>query len=214
MVKKVDSQALGIVNKALGLTGAGAPDTEFLDGVVDQVLPVGELIRRGRVLAGTDGIFTPTLRVNLSGAATDGTTVDPYRIGTTNRVAPYPAIVPNSLDVWLLGASVRQVSGTGTLNGVLSITVTTTQQGFGQDNAGLLVLVDQRIRLAFWDAIGSDGSNFGILNELGTHKRLGIRLPRSTTEILFRVTSSATSSWDCQLVLGLFPVALGQDVVV
>jgi len=116
--------------------------------------------------------------------------------------------------VWLLGASVRQVSGTGTLNAALSMIVSTTQQGFGQDNGGSLILVAQRIRLAFWDAIGSDGTNFGILNELGTHKKLGIRLPRTTTDLSFLVTSSATSAWDCQLLLGLFPVALGQDVVV
>ncbi len=214
MTKKVDSQALGVVNRALGLTGAGSPETEFLDGVVDQVLDVAALVRRGRALAGTSGIFTPTLRTINTDANSITASIDPYIPGTTNAVAPYPSTVPASQDVWLLGASVRQVSGAGTLSATLSLTVSTRTQGFGRDNGGGLVLVSQKIRLAFWDALGSDGTNFGILNELGTHKRIGIRIPRRSSTITFITTSSATSTWDCQMILGLFPVALGQDGIV
>ena len=214
MVKKVDSQALGVVNRALGLTGAGAPETEFLDGVIDQVLDVTALIRRGRALADTSGIFTPTLRVANASATTATASLDPYNVGTTLAVAPYPAIVPASQDVWLMGASVRQASGTGTLNATLSLTVGTRNQGFGIDNFGNLNLVSQAMRLAFWDALGSDGTNFGILNQLGTHKKLGIRVPRNVSTLSFIVTTSAAATFDCQLIVGLFPVALGQDAIV
>ena len=214
MVKKVDSQALGIVNRALGLTGAGAPETEFLDGVIDQTLDVAALIRRGRALADTSGIFAPTMRVTHGGATTDDAEIDPYDVGTTVAVAPYPATVPASQDVWLLGASVRQVSGTGTLSATLSLIIGTRNAGFGIDNAGNLILSAQPIRLAFWDALGSDGTNFGILNQLGTHQRIGIRVPRNVSTLRFRTTSSAVAAFDCQLILGLFPVALGQDGIV
>jgi len=214
MVKKVDSQALGIVNRALGLTGAGSPETEFLDGVIDQVLDVTALIRRGRALADTSGMFFPTLRVANASATTADANIDPYNVGVGNAVAPYPPAVPTSQDVWLLGASVRQVSGTGTLSATLSLTVGTRNQGFGDDNFGGLNLVSEPIRLAFWDAIGTDATNFGILNQLGTHQRIGIRVPRNISTLVFSLTTSAAATFDCQLIVGLFPVALGQDGIV
>lgn len=214
MAKKVDSQALGVVNRALGLTGRGALETEFLDGVVDQTLDVGALVRRGRAPADSSGLFYPTLRVANAGAATADATIDPYNVTAANAVPPYPARVPDSQDVWLLGASVRQHSGTGTLNATLALQVGTRNQGFGDDNFGGLNLVSQPIRLAFWDAIGADATNFGILNQLGTHQRIGLRVPRNISVLIFRVTTSAAATFDCQLIVGLFPVALGQDGLV
>ena len=55
-MKKIDSQALDVLQKALGLSGPGSPITELTDGVVDQVLEVGGVIRRSRTQAGTEGI--------------------------------------------------------------------------------------------------------------------------------------------------------------
>lgn len=214
MVKVVDSDALNDVNAALGLSGAGSPLTELADGLVDQVLAINEIARRGRTQAGTSGIYTPTLRCINTGAQTQNVIVDPYNVGAGFVVAPYPDPVPIQFDVWLLGASLRRVSGSGTLSASLSLSVGTKNQGWGRDNTGSLPLVAQPIRLAYWDALVTVVSAFGLQGTLGPHARIGLRVPRDVSELKFACTSSLTSTYDCQLITGLFPIALGQDGLV
>jgi len=213
MVKKVDSQSLGIVNRALGLTGMGSPETEFLDGIVEQTLDVGPLIRRGRALADTSGIFTPTLRNIHTDSESLFTSVDPYAVGATAAIAPYPARVPESFDVWLLGASVRRVSGGGTINATLSLDVGTRNAGFGIDDSGVAVLSSESIRLAYWNSIVTVGTAFALLQALGPHQRIGIRIPRNVSLLRFDSFSSLTVTYDCQMIIGLFPIGLGQDAI-
>ena len=61
-MKRIDSDALGILTKALGLTGAGSQLTELADGVVDQALDVVPIVRRGRVIGASEGLFTAIMR--------------------------------------------------------------------------------------------------------------------------------------------------------
>lgn len=209
-MKRVDSDALGIVTKALGLTGRGAAITEFLDAQLDQTLDVLPLVRRGRTQAGTEGIFTGVLQ-NVHGAANSLTTsVNPYNIAT-GRIAPYPDPVPAQFDIWLLAAVVRQNSGTGTLSAVLDFQ--SNVQGWGVDDSGVAVVATLTQPLAFWDAVAVEGITFGLRNGArGPYARLGIRLPRFGDPVLtFRSTSSAVATFSCQVVLGVFPVSLGQD---
>ncbi len=217
MPKKIDSDALQILTKSLGLTGAGAQETELMDGVVDQSLNVVPIIRRGRTLSNKEGIFTATMRVILTDIERVALTVDPYNVGTTAAIAPYPTTVPAQFDLWLLAAAIRQVSGTGTLDASLAVRYQ-GQQGWGIDDGGLFIGAEQAHRVAHWNGIIDDGSNFGILaGSLQPTAFLGMRLPRgfqNRTELIFTATSSATSTWDCQLTLGMFPVALGQDGLV
>jgi len=213
-MKKIDSDALGEIGLALGMTGAGSPVTELADGVVDQVLSINEIARRSQTLGVTTGFFSPTLRTVHTDAETQVVQVDPYNIGTVNAVAPYPAVVPRGSDFWLLGASIRRVSGTGTLLATLSLVVGTRAQGFGEDDSGNLILVSQPIRLAYWDGLVTVNTTFAIKNGArGPHARIGYRVPRNA-QINFTSTSTLTSTYDCQLICGLFPTALGQDVLV
>ena len=214
MSRELNSDALGIVTKALGLTGAGSQGTEFSDGVLDQVLDVSALIRRGRTQAATQGIYAPILR-NIHSAANSVASLEtPYSIAV-GRLAPYPNPVPAQFDVWLLGATLRRISGSGTLSAVLTLQNDPVVQGWGIDSAGAAVVVTAEQVVAFWDAIGTEGTVFGILNQLGTYQRIGIRLPRTdSTQLTFRSTSSAAATFDCQMQLGVFPVGLGQDGLV
>jgi len=211
MVKKIDSDALGDIKNALGLSGAGSPITELTDGVVDQVLEVNELVRRGRTLAGTGGIFTPTLRNVHTDAETLSTTINPYAVGTTAAVPPYPPIVPAQFDVWLIGAAMRVVSGGGTNTATLSMTLGTAAQGFGIDDSGVQILSSQAIRLAFWNATSSVVTVFGQQPDLYPFANIGLRIPRVGAALIFSTISSITVSFDCQLIIGLFPAGLGQD---
>ncbi len=214
MTKLIDSDALGELNRSLGLTGRGSQITELMDGVVDQVVDINPAARRGRTLGPTSGIFTPTMRNVHTDAETLSTTVDPYSVGTTGAVAPYPPIMPVQFDIWLIGASVRVASGSGTLLATLSIIQGTTQQGFGLTDSGAQVLVSQAIRLAFWNATATVVTSFGVLNtNNGPHWRGPIRLNRNGGTIVFSSVSSLTATFDCQLILGVFPAGLGQDIL-
>jgi len=215
-MKRIDSDALGVLNRALGLTGAGSGVTELADGVVDQVLTVNEIARRGRTQTDVQGIYTPTFRNEHTDAESITNPVNPYNPG--NRVPPYPRPVPAQFDIFLIGASVRIASGTasGLSVATLSLTVGTKSQGWGREDDGGLALVAQPMRLAFWDATASDGTAFGILNgDRGTWQKIALRLPRGGggSILTFRSVSSVTVSIDCQLILGVFPASLGQDVI-
>jgi len=217
MVKRIDSDALRIVNRSLGLTGAGSQLTELADGVVDQMLEVGQIARRGRALGVGGGLFFPTLRNEHTDAESIANTVDPYNVGTTGLVPPYPNPVPQQFDLYLIGASVRHAAGTasGMSAATLSIEVPTPAQGFGLTDAGVALLVAEPIRLVQWNAMTTDGTSYAIkaVNR-GPHGRIGLRLPRVTGMLLrFASVSTVTVSVDCQMILGLFPVALGQDAV-
>jgi len=218
-MKRIDSDALGELNKALGLTGAGSRITELADGVVDQVIDIAAVARRGRTQADIQGIYTPTLRNENTAAETITTTIDPYNVGATAVVAPYPNPMPPQFDIWLIGASMRIAGGSATNLSVatLSLTVGTRSQGFGIDDSGAQVLVAQPIRLAFWDNRATDATVFGLLDgDRGPHKKIGLRLPRGGggSRLNYITVSAGVVDSDVQLILGVFPAALGQDILV
>ncbi len=213
-MKKIDSDALGIANRALGLSGAGSPVTELTDGVVDQSLSIGPLVRRGRTLAGSEGVLIAQFR-NVHVAANSLTTIiNPYAAGV-RAIAPWPDPIPAQFDIWLLTAEVRRPSGTGTLSGALHLNAPATIIGLSAQGGGGLAAGVTSHTLAFWDAVGTENIDFGILNQGGTLARIGLRLPRSSvTQLVWASTSSAVATYDLYLMLGLFPIALGQDGLV
>jgi len=218
MAKKVNSDALNVVNKALGLTGPGSQITEFLDGQLDQVLDVAPMIRRGRTLASTEGLFTGIIRnIHVSDDSV-ATAVRPYNMVADEVVPPWPTPIPDLFDIWILQATVSRESGTGTLVGAL-LDTNWDSQAWGVDSAGDPVVGSPALPLAFWDAQASEGAvTMGILNGTnGPAKRIGMRLQRvGNPSLVFRTTSggAAACEWQCDIILGLFPVALGQDGIV
>jgi len=214
-MKQVDSDALGFVNKALGITGPGASATEFADGILDQVFDVTPAIRRGRTLAAGQGIFYGVLQNVHAIAESLETSVAPFNI-QVGAIAPYPGDMSDLFDLWLLGASVRQISGTGTFTGSLMITYDPAVQGFGVDDSGVAVVLTRQLPLAFWDSVVSEGTTTFAIDEQGNpYAKIGIRLHRATdTLVTFRSTSSALATFACFLSLGLFPAGLGQDASV
>ena len=214
-MKKIDSDALGVLNKSLGLTGAGSPITELTDGVVDQIIAVNEIARRGRTQAGSEGIYIGVMRCINTNAETNTVQVNPYNVGT-GVIAPYPDPMPPQFDVWLLAATVRRQSGGGTIEAELSLQYASSQQGWGVDDAGVAVVVSDPTALAFWSSINTVHTAFAVLQgSNGPWWRGGIRIPRNVDAALrFSAESSLTSTWNCSLVLGVFPTSLGQDGLV
>lgn len=214
MVKKIDSQALAVLNKSMGLTGAGSPQTELTDGIVDQVLSVGEIVRRSRTQAQTQGLYSAILQNVHTDSEVLTVQVNPYNVGT-GVIPPYPDPVPENFDVWLLGASVRRVSGASTLTGALFYQFPSANQGWGVDDSGVAVVESAPMGLIHWDSLVTLNTTSGRLQgSRGLFQSLGLRMPRGASNngsIRFVSSSSVTATFDCQLILGVFPAALGQD---
>lgn len=213
-MKRVDSDALSVANRSLGLSGQGAAETEFFDGELYQVLDVSGMVRRGRTQAQTGGIYTGVMSNVHTAAETLNSNITPYAIGAGLVFAPYPDPVPVQFDVWLIAAAVEQQSGTGTFRGVLQMDPVPSQQGFGVNNSGNQVTRTTRIALAFWDSILSIGDSFGLANGVQPWQKIGFRIPRSVATLRFTSVSSAIATFDCQVMLGIFPTSLGQDVLI
>lgn len=221
MAKIVSSQALEPANKALGIAGSGDSQTEFQDGTLDQVLDMSQIVRRGRTIAATEGIFRAILRTIHTDTECVATSWFPYTPGATGIIAPYPDPVPDTLDIWLLGASLERSSGAGNItNAVMKLTNIT--QGFGIDSLGVAVVDTTPFYIAFWDTIeGSIAPGFGNVpgdNQVWDKPAGGIRIPRkgviSSPGIVFEACSNASVEIDCTILFGIFPVALGQDASV
>lgn len=217
MPKIIDSQALGIVNKSLGLTGRGAAETELLDGTVDQVLDVGPIARRGGTLAGTEGVFRVVLRNIHAGAGDVSTSWQPYSSAAVGTFAPFPTPMPDNLDVWLLGASVQIVSGAGSLEHA-ALRLTNVQLGVGIDSAAAAIASTSVMTLAYWNtSLGFLSPSFAATQSRLPYKALNIRIPRkgavASPFVVFGSQSSGVNSIDAVLLVGVFPVALGQDAV-
>ena len=216
MVKRIDSQALGVANKALGLTGAGAPITELADGVVDQVLSVNEIARRSRTLNQQfGGLFGAVLRNNHGGAGTLTTSVNPFALPVGLVFPPFPTPIPDTFDLWLLTANIGVV-GAGTLTAALFINHPAPSIGFSSTNTSVQVAAAVTSQaVAFWDAVQDENVLFGVLESGQPTAFIGMRLPRDRlTQLVFASTASAAQTFDMRLGLGLFPVGLGQDGIV
>lgn len=201
------------MNRALGLTGAGAPITEMQDGHLEQVIDVAPIVRRGRTITVTGGIFTGILQ-NVHGAANTVTSQEtPFDIAV-GRISPFPTPLPRGFDLWLLAASVRRVSGTGAVSGLLSMDPLGASQAFGINSAGVAVVAQSRFFLVAWEQLQSMPSDDVGLDFTGqSYVKIGTRLLRGCN-LLFTTTSAAATTLRCELLLGLFPIALGQDIFV
>jgi len=218
--KKIDSDALQILTKALGLTGAGSPVTELLDGVVDQSLDVAPIVRRSRTQGVTSGIYTGLMENNHSAGDTETSQFAPYAGGTVVTFPPFPAVMPLQFDIWLLAATFTRTSGTGTVTCGLAVTYPTQQLGFGVDDAGAVHTDTPQFPVAFADTVVNWGG--GVLVRCAGvtdgFYPIGMRLPRpagpGALTLDFSSVSSAAAIYQCMVFLGVFPVSLGQDGLV
>jgi len=223
-VISITSQALDQILRTLRVSGAQgqASSTQFADGVLDQVLDVSALVRRGLTLSPASGLYVGVIEATHPGADAQSESVDPYNPGTfvvnvsdgAVTGSGYPAIVnPNQFDVWLFGATVQS---TIMAEGILQMSWPTTsvgwQAGGDNDNPGAPL-----IPVAAWDGIEAINTRTWGYSEIATadnlgsiYKRIGLRVPNGTI-FRFDTTSTGAGNTFCRLNLGLFPAGLGQD---
>lgn len=208
-MKQLDSDALGTVNRALGISGRGAQITELLDGQVDQTIGVNDHVRRGRTQTDTKGLWWGTIE-HVHGAANSLETA--VTLGTiTLTVPPWPTPVPEAdFDIWLIGAGLTRPSGTGTIDAALYLEPYTSQ-AWGTDDSDVEVNNIAIIPLAHWDTLNTEFYTFG-LNAASGRVFFPINLRcKGDWAIRFASTSSDVITFRMAVLLGLFPVGLGQD---
>jgi len=213
-MKHLEGDPLELLSKSLGQARGGSEVTELEDGSVLLTYPQNPIIRRSRVHNNKGGMFYGIMRNVHTDAETLQTSVDPFSI-TTGAIEPYPSLLPggfpdNKFDLWLINAMVRQISGSGTMTAGLFVSYPSTMQGWGVDDSGVAVANSLQHGVAFWDNVVSQSATVGLQGAAFPLADIGIRIPRTTT-LRFSSTSSLTSTYDCEVVLGIFPIALGQD---
>lgn len=219
-MQRIDSGALYLLNRILGLSGAQASaETELIDGHVNQTIGIEPIVRRTRTLAASEGYFHFILEcINGAGATTVSATIDPYNPGSVLNRAPFPAKVPQGFDLYLLGASIRRVSGTASnfTEGQINIISPLENMAFGVDNLGVVPIAaasNMAIVLGRWDTLSTVITTGTGLTEQGDpwiplslRIRRGISIQYSATGVN-AVTSNLVG------ILGMFPSTLGQDLV-
>lgn len=215
MARPIDSGALRWIGRALGISAQSPQHIDLLDNTVHQSLDIGQLVRRGRADISNAGLGIGVMRNIHTDAESLASTIDPYNVGAA--AIKWPTPVRDDFDIWLLAAAVHQTSGGGTISAALAINYGLNMDVWGIDDNDVPVTgFGDVITVAWWNSLlaGGGGDVFGALGGDGLpFQRIGWRLPRSTppTILQFTSTSSITTTFDCQLLLGLFPVALGQD---
>ncbi len=215
-MKAVDSVALEAVNKALGLAGPGAQVTELEDGLISQVLDISKLVGRGRAPI-SDGVKVAIFRT-VHGVADDQVVaVDPYFTNSVPASSPnWPVPVVAGFDVWVLGASLQGIVSPTNINDAYLGLVgdISGDAAFTQDQAGGAVTSGTiRIPLAAWDrTLPFGGFDFGVFDSVANMPRIMTRVPRGMT-IEYRCESGGATTSQCTILLGIYPVGLGQDAL-
>lgn len=219
MSREIDSGALRLINRILGIKGVGSAQTELIDGDVSQVIDIVPVVRRSKTLAGSTGWFYACMRnAHGAGASDLETRVNPYTT-VAGRIPPWPPRpFPVGLDIWILGACLEGIAGTvgNMTDAILLINPGGGAQAWGEDDGGTNIIDgDILIPLARWDDLASvGGTDVGITEDGRVFAYIGQRLRPFDSVLSFRSTASNAVTVQCNLLLGLFPVGLGQDVTV
>ena len=212
-MRSIESGALALLDRILGLGAGGEQFAMLDDGHVSQVLDVAPVARRS--LPPQGGLFWGLLRnVHGAGATAETSTVNPYT--TAHVYSGWPSPVPEGFDVWLAGTTLEFLGTYGNFTrAALDMTVHAPRQGFGVDQAGAAATPAAgviRMGLCRWDETSVfDGIYIGLQESGDMWMPLGIRIPRGT-ELDFRSHATNAVTMDCGLLLGLFPAGLGQDI--
>ena len=179
----ITSDALTLVNRFLGIGGRQSAVTDFDDQTLDQVVVVNDIVRRSRTPVGTSGIFAGAFVLEMgAGATVEEGTVDPYDTGEGINDPPYPARIPASMDIWLIGASGTIVAGTASnfTEATLRIVMPGVFEGWGVDEASAAAAESiSNFAVARWDSQETVAGRVLLMEEGGrTYAPIDLRIRR------------------------------------
>lgn len=219
MGKGVDSQALEGLNRALGLAGPGSGQTSLEDGELIQTIDTQGIIRRSRGIGSTSGGWFTGIMENdhEAGATNKSTRINPY---TTIFYPPLPAAgqtIPQGYDWWLIGAGLVGTAGTASnfTSGILVLDCGVGLTGFFEDDDSASATGQSAmIPVSRWDDLVTIGGfDVGLREDGNIWTPINLRLPQHIAPVIdFLSTATNAVTVRCNLVMGLFPAQIGQDV--
>ena len=230
MTRTMNSQALALMDRILGLSGSSAGEqyTTLDDGNVQQVIDISAIARRSLTPAGSLGLYSIRLRnFHSSSALKIDNPCDPYNFANELTISydtnAWPVPVPRGFDVWLIGASAWSDSTSKLAMMQLNLTLPSGSMAINQtstDNSlaqvGNDIAVQQLVR---WSTVlGYDvgkvvSDMFTWLDAAGnSYQSFNTRLVQGTTLNFISIASSTTVKATCELLVGIFPEGLGQDI--
>jgi len=215
-VRSIDSDALSQVQRQLGISGVGVNGVAQLeDDELRQVIDVGPAVRRGRADVANGGWFWGVLQ-NVHGASTAlSSFINPYEADGF-ELTSYPALVDVSrFDIWIAGATVRLLSGAASINSAsLIIGAPLRSLAFGKDDSAAQVTpTGGGFAVAHWGSLVNATSFTYMIRQTGIpFLNLNMRMPRGSN-LVFDTNSVGISTYECSILMGLFPIGLGNDVI-
>ncbi len=215
-MRKIDSDALTLVQRQLGLSGIAEPGTMLLGDELVQSLDVSSAVRRSRADIASGGIFNILLQNDHGGADSEVSSVDLYE-AAANALNTYPRAVSNRFDVWLLAVSAQRITGAGlTTAAVWEWLFPQRFMGVGRDDGGSTVAAKAvDFPIAFFDEMtavpsGNVYARNSLTLEVSVYPKT--RVPRGAL-LQFSTTSSGIMLVDGNALIGVFPLGMGQDIV-
>ncbi len=216
---EIKTGILGPIQQLIGSPALGGVVLD--DDSVTQTLPVvPDIARRGAAQGSTGGWFLGILENVHSAGDNEDSNINPYEAGLNAAGSAWPPTVPPGFDVWVLGVSGHRSVGTGGLTMAMmgyNAANNGPAFGWGKDDAGAAVApVTPTIFLARFDALEEGAAGLvqdPMITEQGlTFQPIRMRLPRAGT-LSFFTTSAAAAEFQAMFLMGLFPAALGQDIL-
>jgi len=217
--KDINSEALVLLRKSLGMAGTAGPDTLLDEDFVAQSLDIARFARQG--LAPGSGLFYFVMTVVTSVGNPNLTILIPDiyepRSGALDlSLPPYPSTVPTGFDIYLIGCSLS-LSNTTLANAAFSVTSDQFSMGVGVNNndttVEVLTQAGRTIPMASWDTVvsvaGSELATLGASGKVWT--KLGTRLQRGSG-LFFNFAAGGANQGNLVILASLQPTALGQDV--
>lgn len=220
MGKEIDSEALVLLRKGLGIGGIASPTTLLEEDSVIQVVEVGQFARQG--LPAGNGLFYFVMRIITSvGNPSLDVSLFPYipddPSGASVASAPFPNPVPSTFDIWIMSAVLNVTTATF-VDAALFLRPPPVSVGLSIENADTttqpLIAPTPVFPLAAWDGVQTvDTFITGDLAGSDVFQRLGMRLPRGCS-LNFRVDAGGINTATCTIAAALMPRSMGQDVAV
>ena len=230
MSRTMNSQALVLLDRMLGLSGPGGEQyTTLDDGNVQQVLEISDVARRSLTPAGSAGVFTIMFENYEAGSTgVSSNVIDPYNFANELTVNfdtnGYPVPVPLGFDVWVIQASAYTYdpSDFAWLQLSMVYPAKTTALTSRINAGGAEAQIGNNIsyhHLVRWDTqlpgdvvTGADQQYVWATENGSLTQKIGTRVPRGGTLHFITDASVAGNYAFCNVILGLFPEGLGQDI--
>lgn len=214
-MSQIDGGDFSALHRSSDLGGHGV---NFDERFATQTIPLyPEIRRRSKGIAQESGLFMGAL-FNVHGAAdAEASAVEPYAPGIA-AFDPFPPIVPEGWDIYLLAVT-GTTSGAGAgdiVGGNVGVLQASNAQGFGLNDSGAQVTADRSIIVAQFVSSSAGVTNDApvlLTAEGNTRVRVGMRLARGCS-IRWRTVSDGIIDLVAILEMGIFPMAMGQDVSV